>query len=93
MTKAANTGPTTFGRVERFNDKHNGTTGGRGYKKATGNDKEGNVSDIGDEDEEEEAARKNRLRLNKRDCYNEDSPRGGDHDIDDNDFENVSISL
>ena len=61
MMKAANTGPIAFGKVEKFNNKDSGTTGGRGHKKAAGNDKKGNVSNIGDEDEEKEAASKNRL--------------------------------
>ncbi|KAB1221778.1 Transcription initiation factor IIF subunit alpha [Morella rubra] len=45
-------------------------------------------SDKGDEDEEEEAARKNRLGLNKRGGEDdEEGPKGGDLDLDDDDIE------
>ncbi|KAE7995293.1 hypothetical protein FH972_000110 [Carpinus fangiana] len=51
-------------------------------------DKDSNVSDRGEEVEEEEAARKNRLGLNKRSGDDdEEGPRGGDHDLDDDDIE------
>ncbi|EEF43004.1 transcription initiation factor IIF subunit alpha [Ricinus communis] len=88
MMKAANNGPAAFGEVEKLDDKDSGAASGRGRKKAAGDDEEGNVSDRGDEDEEEEAARKNRLGLNKRGGDDdEEGPRGGDHDIDDDDIE------
>ncbi|XP_065867533.1 transcription initiation factor IIF subunit alpha isoform X1 [Euphorbia lathyris] len=88
MMKAANNGPAAFGEVEKFDEKESGTGGGRGRKKATGDDEGGNVSDRGDEDEEDEAARKNRLGMNKRSGDDdEEGPRGGDHDMDDDDIE------
>ncbi|GMY36726.1 transcription initiation factor IIF subunit alpha isoform X2 [Fagus crenata] len=89
MMKAANNGAAAFGEVERFDDKESGAAGGKGgRKKTTGDEDEGNVSDKGDEDEEEEAARKSRLGLNKRDGDDDDEgPRGGDLDLDDDDIE------
>ncbi|CAI9282333.1 unnamed protein product [Lactuca saligna] len=57
MMKAANNGATAFGEVERPDDKEGG--GGRGRKKNNANDDEGNVSDRGEENEDEEFARKN----------------------------------
>ncbi|KAF8391632.1 hypothetical protein HHK36_023938 [Tetracentron sinense] len=88
MMKVANNGAAAFGEVEKFDDKDNGGGGGKGRKKATGNDEEGNVSDRGEEDEEEEEARKNGLGLNKRGGDDdEEGPRGGDLDLDDDDIE------
>lgn len=88
MMKAANNGPAAFGEVEKFDDKESGAAGGRGRKKSSGDEEEGNVSEKGEEDEEEEAARKNRLGLNKRaGDDDEEGPRGGDHDLDDDDIE------
>ncbi|XP_057976608.1 transcription initiation factor IIF subunit alpha-like isoform X2 [Malania oleifera] len=83
MMKAANNGPAAFGEVEKFDDKESSAPGGRGHKKPTG-DEEGNVSDKGEEDEEEEAARKNRLGLNKKSGdEDEEGPKGEDFDLDD----------
>ncbi|KAL5140585.1 Transcription initiation factor IIF subunit alpha [Glycine soja] len=63
------------------------TGGGRSHKK-TDEDDEGHVSDKGEEDEEEESERKSRLGLNKRAGEDdEEGPRGGDHDLDDDDVE------
>lgn len=88
MMKAANNGAAAFGEVERLDDKDGVVGGGRGRRKTTGDDEEGNVSDRGEEVEEEEAARKNRLGLNKRSGDDdEEGPRGGDHDLDDDDIE------
>ncbi|KAJ4704023.1 Transcription initiation factor IIF subunit alpha like [Melia azedarach] len=89
MMKAANNGAAAFGEVEKSDDKDGSSTGGRGRSKKTGGDEdEGNASDRGDEDEEEEAARKNRLGLNKRSGDDdEEGPRGGDLDLDDDDVE------
>jgi transcription initiation factor TFIIF subunit alpha len=88
MMKAANNGAAAFGEVERTDDKDSVVGGGRGRRKTTGDDEEGNVSDKGEEVEEEEAARKNRLGLNKRSGDDdEEGPRGGDHDLEDDDIE------
>ncbi|KAK3432159.1 hypothetical protein EUGRSUZ_E03951 [Eucalyptus grandis] len=94
MMKAANNGAAAFGEVEKSEDKDGsgggsgGGGGGRGRKKTSGNDDEGNASDKGEEDEEEEAARKSRLGLNKRaGDDDEEGPRGGDLDLDDDDIE------
>ncbi|OWM76653.1 transcription initiation factor IIF subunit alpha [Punica granatum] len=90
MMKAANNGAAAFGEVEKFDDKESagGGGGGRGRKKASADDDEGRASDKGEEDEEEEAARKSRLGLNKRDADDDDEgPRGGDLDMDDDDIE------
>ncbi|KAK7245938.1 hypothetical protein RIF29_40792 [Crotalaria pallida] len=87
MMKAANNGAAAFGEHVRLDEKESNTGGGRGRKKS-GEDEEGHVSDKGEEDEEEEAARKNRLGLNKRaGDDDEEGPRGGDLDLDDDDVE------
>lgn len=89
MMKAANNGPAAFGEKDNFDDKDTGPAGGRGRKKASAEEGEGNVSDKGEEDEEEEAARKNRLGLNKRggEDDDEEGPRGDDLDLEDDDIE------
>ncbi|XP_010538756.1 PREDICTED: transcription initiation factor IIF subunit alpha isoform X2 [Tarenaya hassleriana] len=89
MMKTANNGPAAFGEVDKFDDKESGGGGGgRGRKKSSADDDEGNVSDRGEEDEDAEAARKSRLGLNKKDLDDdEEGPRGGDHDMDDDDIE------
>lgn len=95
MMKAASNGPAAFGEHGRFEDKESGGVGGggRGRKKSSDDD-EGHVSDKGEEDEEEEAARKNRLGLNKRGGDDdEEGPRGGDHDLDDDDSEKGEHNL
>ncbi|XP_061340767.1 transcription initiation factor IIF subunit alpha-like [Gastrolobium bilobum] len=91
MMKAANNGPAAFGEHGRFDDKESNTGGGGGggrNRKKTGEDDEGHVSDKGEEDEDEEVERTNRLGLNKRaGDDDEEGPRGGDHDLDDDDVE------
>ncbi|KAK9056409.1 hypothetical protein SSX86_027500 [Deinandra increscens subsp. villosa] len=90
MMKAANNGAAAFGEVERFDDKESGGAGvgGRGRKKNNADEDEANVSDRGEEDEDEESARKTRLGLNKRGGDDdEEGPRGGDLDFDDDDIE------
>lgn len=90
MMKAANNGAAAFGEVERPDDKEGGGGGGggRGRKNNNADDDEGNVSYRGEEDEDEEFARKNRLGLNKRGGDDdEECPRGGDLDFDDDDIE------
>ncbi|OIV91838.1 hypothetical protein TanjilG_17830 [Lupinus angustifolius] len=87
MMKAANNGPAAFGEHVRLEDKETNTGGGRSRKK-TGEDDEGHVSDKGEEDEDDEAGRTNRLGLNKRDGDDdEEGLRGGDLDLDDDDIE------
>ncbi|KAG6418989.1 hypothetical protein SASPL_121197 [Salvia splendens] len=88
MMKAANNGAAAFGEVEKFDGREGASGSGRGRKKTTGDDDEANVSDRGDEDEDEESARKNRLGLNKKSGDDdEEGPRGGDLDFDDDDIE------
>ncbi|KAI7746516.1 hypothetical protein M8C21_026254 [Ambrosia artemisiifolia] len=88
MMKAANNGAAAFGEAERFDDKESGGAGGRGRKKNNADDDEANVSDRGEEDEDEESERKTRLGLNKRGGDDdEEGPRGGDLDVDDDDIE------
>ncbi|KAH7545291.1 hypothetical protein FEM48_Zijuj01G0078100 [Ziziphus jujuba var. spinosa] len=89
MMKAANNGAAAFGEVEKFDDKDSSAAAGRGRRKASGDDDEGNVSDRGEEDGDEEAARKNRLGLNKKsgDDDDEEGPRERDLDLDDDDVE------
>ncbi|XWS18138.1 hypothetical protein CRYUN_Cryun32bG0016400 [Craigia yunnanensis] len=51
-------------------------------------DKDSSVADKGEEEEEEEAARKNRFGLNEKSGDDdEEGPRGGDLDLDDDDIE------
>ncbi|KAL7613207.1 hypothetical protein Lser_V15G08027 [Lactuca serriola] len=90
MMKAANNGAAAFGEVERPDDKEGGGGGGggRGRKNNNADDDEGNVSYRGEEDEDEEFARKNRLGLNKRGGDDDEKcPRGCDLDFDDDDIE------
>ncbi|KAK1391473.1 Transcription initiation factor IIF subunit alpha [Heracleum sosnowskyi] len=82
MMKAPNNGAAALGEVD---EKESGVGGGRGCKKATGNDHD---EANGEEDEEEESARKNRLGLNRKGGAGDDdaeAPRGGDFDFDDDD--------
>ncbi|KDP30477.1 hypothetical protein JCGZ_16156 [Jatropha curcas] len=88
MMKAANNGAAAFGEVEKFDDKDSGTAGGKGRRKTAGDDEGGNVSDKGEEVEEEETARKNRLGLRRFDGDDEEEgQKGSDHDMDDDDGE------
>ncbi|KAG5516332.1 hypothetical protein RHGRI_037148 [Rhododendron griersonianum] len=91
MMKAANNGPAAFGEVEKIDDKEGGASCGRGRKKPRGDDGEANASDNGEDDEEEqEEAASNIIggglfrRANNDD---EEGTRGGDLDLDDDDFE------
>lgn len=94
MMKAANNGAAAFGEVEKIDEKETPAAGGRGRKKSTGEEEEGHVSDRGEEDEEEEAARKNRLGLNKKSGDDdEEGPRGGDLDMDDDDIEKGELFI
>ncbi|KAL9320770.1 hypothetical protein ACSQ67_012609 [Phaseolus vulgaris] len=87
MMKAANNGPAAFGDHGKFDEKESNTGGGRSRKK-TGEEEEGHVSDKGEEDEDDESERKNRLGLYKRPADDdEEGPRGGDHDLEDDDVE------
>ncbi|CAN6477592.1 unnamed protein product [Victoria cruziana] len=80
MMKAANNGAAAFGEVEKL---------GSGRDGGNEEDEDNAVgSDKGEEDEEEEEDRKNRLGMNKRNGDDdEEGPRGGDHDMDDDDIE------
>lgn len=95
MMKAANNGPAAFGEVEKFDEKEVRSGGGRGgRKKNGGDDEEANASDRGEEDEEEEAARKNRMGLNNKGADDdEEGPRGGDFDLDDDIEKGELLSL
>ncbi|CAN1772770.1 Transcription initiation factor IIF subunit alpha [Linum perenne] len=88
MMKAAADGPAAFGVKESLDDLDVGKGGARGRKKSSGDNDEGNVSDQGEEDEDEEASRKSRLGLSKiGGDDDEEGKRGGDHDDDDDDIE------
>ncbi|CAN6477591.1 unnamed protein product [Victoria cruziana] len=102
MMKAANNGAAAFGEVEKLGSGRDGGGGGGGggggsggsggggrRKKGNEEDEDNAVgSDKGEEDEEEEEDRKNRLGMNKRNGDDdEEGPRGGDHDMDDDDIE------
>ncbi|CAK9870660.1 unnamed protein product [Sphagnum jensenii] len=84
MMKAANTGPSVFADMEKLPGSAGG--GGRGNHKKGGDDDENDVgSDVGEDDMDDEEARKNRLGMNK-------GSKGGDEDgeepaRDENDFD------
>ncbi|KAK9706343.1 hypothetical protein RND81_07G117400 [Saponaria officinalis] len=88
MMKTASNGPAAFGHHPEV-IKETPAGGGKGRKKADGEDG-GNLSDKGEEDEGEEAARKSRLGLNKKgddDDDDDEGRRGGDFDDDDDNIE------
>lgn len=88
MMKAANNGPAAFGERGRFDEKESNVGGGGKNRKKTDEDEEGHVSDKGEEDEDDEVARRSRLGLNKKGGDDdEEGPRGGDLDQDDDDIE------
>ncbi|KAL9243469.1 hypothetical protein vseg_017353 [Gypsophila vaccaria] len=86
MMKTASNGPAAFGHHPEV-IKEPPAGGGKGRKKSDGDDP-ANVSDKGEEDDGEEAARKARLGLNKKggdDDGDDEGRRGGDFDdFDDN---------
>lgn len=87
MMKAANNGPAAFGERARFDEKESNVGGGKN-RKIKDEDDEGHTSDKGEEDEDEEAARKSRLGLNKKGGDDdEEGTRGGDLDLDEDDIE------
>ncbi|XP_050210371.1 transcription initiation factor IIF subunit alpha [Mercurialis annua] len=88
MMKAASNGPAAFGEKEKLDDKESGAASGRGRKKTASDDEGGKVSDREEEDEDAETSRKNRLGLNRHGGDDDgEGPRGGDHDMDDDDVE------
>ncbi|KAH7836496.1 hypothetical protein Vadar_002077 [Vaccinium darrowii] len=88
MMKAVNNGPAAFGEAKNFDDEEGGASGRRGHKKTGGDVAEANASDKGEEDEEEEAAGHTILGLYRRGSNDdEETPRGGDLDLDDDDIE------
>lgn len=82
MMKSGTNGPGPLG------EKEPSVASAKGRKKMTGDDDEGNFSDKGEEDEDEETARKNRLGLNKKGGDDEDDEGGNeDEDLDDDSSE------
>ncbi|KAJ6819677.1 transcription initiation factor IIF subunit alpha [Iris pallida] len=87
MMKAATNGAAAFGEMKKAEGTDNGGAEGSRSKKVKDEDT-GNHSDKGEEDGEEEEARKNRLGLNKKGVDDdEDGGKGGDIDFDDDDIE------
>ncbi|XP_068642703.1 transcription initiation factor IIF subunit alpha-like [Aristolochia californica] len=87
MMKAANNGAAAFGEVEKIDLSKDGAEK-EPRRKGKPDDNEAAASDQGEEDEEEEHARKDRLGLNKKGLDgDEEGPRGGDFDHDDDDVE------
>lgn len=86
MKKVANNGPGAFGEVDKIDGDRGGAEGGRCRKGNVDNDEDIVLSDRGEEDVEEELARKNRLGLNKK-GDDDEGPRGGDLDFDEDDNE------
>lgn len=88
MMKVANNGAAAFGEVEKIENISGGGAEGGRRKKGNGDDDDTALSDRGEEDEEEELARKSRLGLNRKSGDDdEEGPRGGDLDFDDDDIE------
>ncbi|KAL6200897.1 hypothetical protein ACLB2K_024612 [Fragaria x ananassa] len=82
MMKSGTNGPGPLG------EKEPSVASAKGRKKMTGDDDEGNFSDKGEEDEDEETARKNRVGLNKKGGDDEDDEGGNeDDDLDDDSSE------
>lgn len=88
MMKVANNGAAAFGEVEKIEGRVGGAEGGRRKKGNGDEDEDAALSEKGEEDEEEELARKSRLGLNRKEGDDdEEGPRGGDLDFDDDDIE------
>ncbi|XP_074270178.1 transcription initiation factor IIF subunit alpha-like [Silene latifolia] len=88
MMKTASNGPAAFGYHPEL-VKETPVVGGKGRKKSDA-EADGNVSDKGEEDEGEQAARKSRLGLNNKkgsDDEDDEGRRGGDFDDDDDNIE------
>ncbi|CAL9147300.1 unnamed protein product [Musa hybrid cultivar] len=87
MMKAATNGPAAFGEIKNEDVTKAEADGSVRLKKGKSND-DGNHSDKGEEDDDEEGARKNRLGLNKKAIDDdEEGAKGGDFDLDDEDIE------
>ncbi|KAG9445312.1 hypothetical protein H6P81_016652 [Aristolochia fimbriata] len=87
MMKAANNGAAAFGEVEKI-DLSKDSAEKETRRKGKKDENEAAASDQGEEDEEDEQARKSRIGLNKKDLDgDEEGPRGGDFDHDDDDVE------
>lgn len=91
MMKAAANGAAAFGD-KKLEILANGTAEGNQSKKVKTEDA-GDHSDKGEEDGEEEEARKNRLGLNKKSVDDDDDAKGGDMDFDDDDIEKGTLSI
>ncbi|CAA6672362.1 unnamed protein product [Spirodela intermedia] len=86
MMKAATNGPAAFGEVNSEVLTSSRTEANR-PRRGKG-DEDGNLSDKGEEDLEEEENRKSRLGLNKKGVDDdEEGGKGGDFDFDDDDIE------
>lgn len=86
--KAATNGAAAFGEQKKPEGSIKAEVEGSNRpKKRMGND-DGEHSDKGEEDEEQEEARKNRLGLSKKGVDDdEEGAKGGDFDLDDDDIE------
>ncbi|ONK70150.1 uncharacterized protein A4U43_C05F30770 [Asparagus officinalis] len=86
MMKAATNGAAAFGELKKLEGMNDGGAEGNRSKKVKSEDT-GDHSDKGEEDVEEEEARKNRLGLNKKSGGDDDDDTKGDMDFDDDDIE------
>lgn len=86
MMKAATNGAAAFGEMKNLESMSNGGAEGNRSKKVKSEDT-GDHSDKGEEDVEEEEARKSRLGLNKKGVDDDEDAKGGDIDMDDDDIE------
>lgn len=86
MMKAATNGAAAFGEIKKLESMANSGVDGNRSKKVKSEDA-GDHSDKGEEDGEEEEARKSRLALSKKSMDDDDDAKGGDMDLDDDDIE------
>ncbi|RWW45115.1 hypothetical protein BHE74_00049079 [Ensete ventricosum] len=86
LIRAATNGPAAFGEIKNEDVIKAEADGSVRLKKGKSND-DGNHSDKGEEHDDEEEARKNRLGLNKKAIDDDEGAKGGDFDLDDEDIE------
>ncbi|URD82286.1 Transcription initiation factor IIF subunit alpha [Musa troglodytarum] len=88
MMKAATNGAAAFGEIKKNEDASKGEADGSSRLKKGKSSDDGEHSDKGEENEDEEEARKNRLGLSKKGVDDdEEGAKGGEFDLDDDDIE------
>ncbi|THU55861.1 hypothetical protein C4D60_Mb11t11120 [Musa balbisiana] len=88
MMKAATNGAAAFGEAKKNEEASKGEADGNSRLKKGKSSDDGEHSDKGEENEDEEEARKNRLGLSKKGVDDdEEGAKGGEFDLDDDDIE------